>query len=121
MLVGATGCGKTYIACALATNACRSEYRARYFRLTDFFSEMETARIQGQYNETLNKLVKLPLLILDDFLLLPTTEDEQRDLLILLRSRDEERKSSILCSQITVEGWHRQLGSGGVADTLLKM
>lgn len=119
MLVGATGCGKTYIACALATNACRSEYNARYFRLTDFFSEMETARIQGQYNETLNKLVKLPLLILDDFLLLPTNEEEQRDLLILLRSRDEERKSSILCSQIMMEGWHRQLGSGGVADTIL--
>ena len=44
---------------------------------------------------------------------------KQRDLLIVLRSRDEEKKSTILCSQVSIEGWHEQLGSGGVADTIL--
>lgn len=119
MLIGATGCGKTYIACALATNACRHEYRVRYFRLNEFFAAMEAARIQGIYDETINRFRRIPLMILDDFLLLPTTQDEQRDLLILLRARDEDKTSTILCSQVAVAGWHERLGSGGVADTLL--
>lgn len=119
MLIGATGCGKTYISCALATHACRNEYRVKYFRLSEFFSTMEAARIQGIYDETIDKLRKIPLIIFDDFLLLPTRPDEQQDLLILLRARDEEKMSTILCSQIAVEGWHERLGSGGVADTLL--
>lgn len=119
MLIGATGCGKTYISCALATHACRHEYRVRYYRLSEFFSEMEAARIQGIYEETINRFRKTPVMILDDFLLLPTKQVEQQDLLILLRARDEDRLSTILCSQIAVEGWHERLGSGGVADTLL--
>ena len=119
MLIGATGCGKTYISCALATNACRNEYRVRYFRLNEFFGTMEAARVQGIYDETINRFRRIPLMIFDDFLLLPTTQDEQRDLLILLRARDEDGTSTILCSQIAVAGWHERLGSGGVADTLL--
>ena len=119
MLIGTTGCGKTYIACALATNACRREYRVRYFRLNEFFGTMEAARIQGIYGETITRFRKIPLMILDDFLMLPTTQDEQRDLLILLRARDEDNTSTILCSQIAVAGWHERSRSGGVADTLL--
>ena len=119
MLIGATGCGKTYIACALATNACRHEYRAKYFRLNEYFGAMETARVQGIYEETINRLRRIPLMIFDDFLFLPTTQEEQRDLLILLRARDEDKSSTILCSQVAVKGWHERLGSGGVADTLL--
>lgn len=119
MLIGATGCGKTYISCALATSACRNEYRVKYFRLSEFFSTMEAARIQGIYDETINKLRRMSLIIFDDFLLLPTKPEEQQDLLILLRARDEDKMSTVLCSQIAIEGWHERLGSGGVADTLL--
>jgi len=119
MLIGATGCGKTYIACALATNACHHEYKTIYYRLNEFFAELETARIQGRYEELLVRLGKVPLMILDDFLLLPTTSEQQRDLLILMRARDENQHSTVLCSQVSVQGWHERLGSGGVADTLL--
>lgn len=119
MLIGATGCGKTYIACALATNACRSEYAARYFRLSEYFSDMEAARLQGTYDKTVKAICRIPLVIFDDFLLLPTTPVQQQDLLILLRARDEEHSSTVLCSQISLEGWHERLGSGGIADTLL--
>lgn len=119
MLIGATGCGKTYIACALASNACRNEYATRYFRLSEYFSTMEAARLQGNYDETIGRYCKVPLMIFDDFLLLPTTQSEQQDLLILLRARDENHSSTVLCSQVSLEGWHERLGSGGVADTLL--
>ena len=119
MLIGATGCGKTYIACALAAHACRTEYASRYFRLSEYFSAMEAARLQGIYDETVNRFRKIPLMIFDDFLLLPTSPEEQQDLLILLRARDEDHSSTVLCSQVSLEGWHKHLGSGGVADTLL--
>ena len=119
MLIGATGCGKAYIACALATNACHHEYKTLYYRLNEFFAELETARIQGKYEELLARLGKVPLLILDDYLLLPTTSEQQRDLLILMRARDENQHSTVLCSQVSVQGWHERLGSGGIADTLL--
>ena len=119
MLISATGCGKTYIACALASNACRNEYASRYFRLSEYFSAMEAARLHGIYNETINRFRKIPLMIFDDFLLLPTTPTEQQDLLILLRALNEDHSSTILCSQVSLKGWHKHLGSGGVADTLL--
>lgn len=119
MLIGATGCGKTYIACALATNACRNSYATRYLRLSEYFSIMEAARIQGIYDETINRFRKIPLMIFDDFLLLPTSPNQQQNLLILLRARDEDHSSTVLCSQISLPGWHERLGSGGVADTLL--
>jgi DNA replication protein DnaC len=111
LLIGATGCGKTYVACALATNACRNGYPARYFRLSEYFSEMEASRIQGNYDDTINHFRKFPLMVIDDFLLLPTNQEEQHDLLILLRARDEDHTSTVLCSQISVEGWHERLGS----------
>ena len=99
---------------------CRYEYRVKYFRLNEFFGTMEAARVQGIYDETINRFRRIPLMIFDDFLLLPTTQEEQRDLLILLRAaRDEDKTSTILCSQVAVKGWHERLGSGGVADTLL--
>ena len=119
MLIGATGCGKTYIACTLATNACHHEYKTIYYRLNEFFAELETARIQGKYEELLVRLGKVLLMILDDFLLLPTISEQQRDLLILMRTKDENQHSTVLCSQVSVQGWHERIGSGGVADTLL--
>ena len=78
-----------------------------------------TIRLQGVYNEELNRLRKIRLMIFDDFLLLPTSPEEQQDLPILPRARDEDHSSTVLCSQISLEGWHERLGSGGVADTLL--
>lgn len=119
MLIGATGCGKTYISCALAANACHYGYPVNYFRLNEFFAALETARLEGIFDPAMEKLSSVPLLILDDYLLVPTTPDQQSDLLILLRSRDEGKKSTILCSQVGIQGWHAQLGSGGVADTIL--
>ncbi len=119
MLVGATGCGKTYIACALATNACRNEYKTQYYRLSEFFGDLEAAKVQGKYNEVINRMRAIPLMIFDDFLLIPTKQEEQRDLFNVLRARDEDHKSTVLCSQVAVEGWRSRLGDGGVAETIM--
>jgi len=118
ILVGATGSGKTFIANALGVNACHSIYKTRYFRLTELFCEIEAARVQGKYQYVMKQYNKCALIILDDFLLVPATETEQRYLLELLEYRCG-RSSTIVCSQFTPEGWHERLGGGVLADSIL--
>lgn len=118
ILNGATGCGKTFIACALGINACRSGYKVKYIRLPELFSEFEVAKIQGTYRKMISNYQKYSLLILDEFLLTSTNEEEQTILLEIMESRSG-LKSTIFCSQFSPEGWHSKLGSGPIADSIL--
>lgn len=118
ILIGATGSGKTYIANALGVNACQSGYKARYIRLPELFSEIEAARVQGKYQLLMRQYQKYSLMILDEFLLIPTSDSEQRDLLELMESRCGQ-SSTIICSQFVPEGWHERLGGSALADSIL--
>ena len=118
ILIGATGCGKTYIANALGINACQSGLKTRYIRLPELFSELEAARIQGKYQQVMKQYRKYALLILDEFLLIPTSDQEQRDLLELMEYRCGQ-SSTIFCSQFTPKGWHERLGGSALADSIL--
>lgn len=118
ILVGATGCGKTYISNALGVNACQSGYKAKYIRLPELFGEFEAARIQGKYQQLMKQYQKYALMILDEFLLVPASDTEQRDLLELMEYRCGH-SSTIICSQFTPEGWHERLGGGALADSIL--
>ena len=108
ILIGATGSGKSFIANALGVNACQSGYKTRYLRLPELFSELEAARIQGKYHQVMKQLQKLPLVILDEFLLIPASDQEQRDLLELMEYRCVKRPlSSVhsLCLRDGTKGW----------------
>jgi len=118
IFVGATGCGKTYISNALGVNACQAGYKARYIRLPELFSGLEAARIQGKYQQLMKQYQKYSLMILDEFLLIPTTDTEQRDLLELMEYRCGH-SSTIICSQFVPEGWHERLGGSALADSIL--
>lgn len=118
ILIGATGCGKTYIANALGINACQSGYKTKYIRLPELFSELEAARIQGKYQQVMKQYQKFALVILDEFLLIPASDQEQRDLLELMEYRCGQA-STIFCSQFTPEGWHERLGGSALADSIL--
>ncbi len=118
ILIGATGCGKTFISNALGVNACQSGYKTRYIRLPELFSEIEAARIQGKYHQLMKQYQKYSLMILDEFLLVPATDSEQRDLLELMESRCGQ-SSTIICSQFVPEGWHQRLGGSALADSIL--
>ena len=118
ILIGATGSGKSFIANALGVNACQYGYKTRYIRLPELFSELEAARIQGKYHQVMKQLQNLPLVILDEFLLIPTSDQEQRDLLELMEYRCG-RASTIFCSQFMPEGWHERLGGSALADSIL--
>ena len=106
---GATGSGKTYLACAFGMEACRQRYKTKYVRLPDLLLELEMARNDGTYKKVQGKYANPVLLIIDEWLLLKPTESEQHDILELLHRR-RRRSSTIFCSQYDSNGWYDQLG-----------
>lgn len=117
-ITGATGVGKTYLACALTQQACRKGYRAIYRRAPRLFEETTLARADGTYGRLLAKLARIHVLVIEDFALQPMTERDRFDLLEILEDRYGAR-STILTSQLPPEKWHEQLGDPTVADAIL--
>lgn len=116
-ITGATGTGKTYIACALAQQACRKGYRALYRRATRLFDELALARADGSYARLLGRIARADVLVIDDWGLAPVTEPERRDLLEIMEDRYATR-STILTSQLPPAKWHDHLGEPTVADAI---
>jgi DNA replication protein DnaC len=118
LLTGATGTGKTFLACAFAHQAIRQGYTARYFRTSRLLQELTLAKGDGRYLSRLQQLAKVQLLILDDWGLEPLAEDETRLLLEVLDDRCE-RGSTLIASQLPSELWHPYLNSPTLADAIL--
>ena len=119
-ITGATGCGKTYMACAFGMEACKQFYNTKYVRLPDLLMDLEVARSDKNYRKVLGKFANPLVLILDEWLLLKPTEQEQRDILELLHRR-RKRSSTIFCSQYRSEEWYDQLGGdeSPLADAII--
>ena len=115
VITGPTGVGKTYIACALAQQACRKGYRALYRRVPRIFDEILLARADGTYPRWLAKVARFDVVVLDDWGLVPLADSERRDLLEIMEDRYGNR-STILTSQMPVEQWHDQVGDPTIAD-----
>lgn len=116
-ITGPTGVGKTYVACALAQQACRKGYRALYRRAPRLFDELTLARADGSYPRLLARVARIDVLVIDDWGLVPVAERERRDLLEIMEDRYGQR-STVLCSQLPIEKWHDQLGEPTVADAI---
>jgi DNA replication protein DnaC len=117
VITGATGVGKTYLACALAQQACRQGYRALYRRASRLFDELTLARADGSYPRLLHRLARIDLLVVDDWGLAAANDIERRDLLEVMEDRDGNR-STIMTSQLPIEKWHDHLGDPTVADAI---
>ena len=119
-ITGATGSGKTYMACAFGMEACKQYYNTKYVRLPDLLIEMEMSRNEGTYKKVMAKYANPLLLIIDEWLLLKPTDNEQKDIFELLHRR-RKKSSTIFCSQYLQEGWYEQLGgeSSPLADAIL--
>lgn len=117
LITGATGVGKTFLACAFAHQACRHGYRALYRRCSRLFDELTLARADGTYARVLARLARVDLLVLDDWGLAPVQEQERQDLLEILEDRHGTR-STIATSQLPVPKWHAHLGDPSLADAI---
>lgn len=118
LVSGATGVGKSYLACALGQAACRRGHRVLYFRLPRLFEELALAKADGTYTRQLAKIAKADVLVLDD-LGIGTLRDAQRhDLLEVLDDRYGDR-STVVTSQLPIASWHEWLGEPTVADAIL--
>jgi DNA replication protein DnaC len=118
LITGKTGVGKTYIACALGQKACRLNSSVLYYRAPRFFQELTLARLKNTYTTALNKLKKARLLILDDFALVPITEEQCRDMLEVTDDRSGTG-SFIISSQLPVKQWYQTFANATLADAIL--
>ena len=118
LISGATGVGKSFLACALAQKACRDGYSARYERLPTLLAGLSLARADGTYAKRFKELSRIRVLILDDYGLAVLGTDERRELLELLEDR-YKRRSTIVTSQLPVSQWHEAIGDPTFADAIL--
>lgn len=117
IIVGPTGVGKTYIACALGTSAVRYGIDSLYVRMPRLAQELKVAHADGSYVKLLQRLQRRKLLIIDDWGLNPFTDEVRRDILEILEDRHQIR-STIIASQIPIEMWHDIIGDPTLADAI---
>lgn len=109
ILKGASGNGKTYIACALGNAACRKFKTVRYIRMPELLDELTIAKANGEFSKVIKAYKKVDLLILDEWLIRKLTANEAYDLLEIIEARIE--RSMIFCTQYHSEGWYDRINS----------
>jgi DNA replication protein DnaC len=117
-VLGPTGVGKSFIACALAHKACRDGHSAYYTRAAALFRDLAMARADGSFRNLLARLSRIDVLVVDDWAMAPLSEPERRDFWEICEDRYQVR-SLILTSQLPVTRWHEQIGDPTVADGIL--
>ena len=117
LISGPTGIGKSFIACALGNAAARAGYTVLYLRAPRLFETLQQARGDGSHLKTLNRLSKVQLLIIDDFLLTPLSDWERRDLLEVIEDR-YQTGATVIASQCPIGDWHVNIGDPTLADAI---
>jgi DNA replication protein DnaC len=117
VITGMTGTGKTFVACALAQQACRKGYRALYRRVPRLCEELTLAHADGSYLWLLAKLARMDVLVLDDWALGPFRDQDRRDLLEILEDRSGSR-ATIVTSQLPPKEWHDHVNDPTIADAI---
>ena len=117
LISGPTGIGKSYIACALGNSAARSGYTVLYMRAPRLFESLQQARGDGSHLKALARLSRVQLLIIDDFLLTPLADCEQRDLLEVIEDR-YQAGATVITSQCPIGDWHPNIGDPTLADAI---
>lgn len=118
ILTGASGVGKSYLTQALGHQACIMGLKTQYFITARLFNRLKLAKVDGTYNKELKKLMKLDLLILDDFGLQAFDVHAREALMDIIEDRFSN-KSTIVSSQIPVSTWYDIIGEGTIADAIL--
>lgn len=118
LITGATGCGKSYLACALGRQACTLGYKTLYFGMTRFAEKIIQSKLDGTFLKLLEQLRKTDLIIIDDFGLIPMEQTLRLALLQILEDRYQNR-ATIVVSQLPFEDWYDYLSEPTIADAIL--
>ncbi|MDA1372929.1 MAG: IS21-like element helper ATPase IstB [Proteobacteria bacterium] len=118
LITGPTGCGKTYLGCVLATQACRHGLSVRYFRTSRLLEALSIAHGDGRFTKLIQQLAKTDLLLLDDWGLEKMTLSQRNDLLEIMEDR-HGLKSTLITSQLPISEWHKTIGDATLADAIL--
>ena len=118
LITGATGVGKTYLACAFGAWACRNGFTALYYRWPRLFGDMLSSKGEGNYLKHLKKLAKIDLLVIDDFGLNPLSTSDRKDLLEVIEDRYMSG-STIIAGQLPIKEWHEFIGEPTIADAVM--
>jgi DNA replication protein DnaC len=118
LVTGLTGCGKSYLACALGRQACMLGYRTLYFAMNRFIEALAASKLDGTYIRWLNQIARTPLLILDDFGLQPLDHHTKLALLQILEDR-YAKSATIITSQIPVKAWYEYINEPTLADAIM--
>ncbi len=118
VITGPTGCGKTWLACALGNQACRLGLSTRYLRVPRLFEKLRIAHGDGSWPRLMRTLAKTQLLILDDWGIQKMTPPQRNDLMEIIEER-HHRRATLIASQLPTEHWHDYLGEPTLADAIL--
>lgn len=118
IITGATGVGKSFIACALAHQACMLGYKTMYFNTRKLFHQLNAALADNSYLKIIAKIEKQDLLVLDDFGLHPLDGKARQALLEIMEDR-YQKSATIITSQFPTSKWHGIIGDSAVADAVL--
>ncbi len=118
LITGATGCGKSYLACALGRQACMLGHRTLYFAMNRFIEALANARLDGSYIKWLNQIARTPLLIIDDFGLQPLDHNMKLTLLQILEDR-YGKGATIITSQLPLKAWYEYINEPTLADAIM--
>jgi len=118
LILGPTGAGKTFLACALAHSACRHDFSVRYLRTSRLLQETALAHADGSYPKLLDSLAKVQLLLFDDWLRDPLTRTQSQDLIEILDDRCA-RSSTAVATQVPVVEWHARIPDPTIGDAIL--
>jgi len=118
LITGPTGCGKTYLGCALATQACLLGLSVRYYRMPRLLEALTIAHGDGRFTRLTQQLAKTDLLVLDDWGLEKMNLSQRNDLLTIMDDR-HGFKSTLVTSQLPTTQWHKTIGDATLADAIL--
>ncbi len=118
LITGSTGCGKSYLACAIGRQACTLGYRTLYFGINRFLEKISLSKLDGTYINLLNRIEKAHLIIIDDFGLHPLDGTTRRAMLQILEDR-YGIKSTIIASQLPIGKWYEYIGESTISDAIM--
>lgn len=118
LITGATGCGKSFLACALGHQACILGYKTTYLNMNRLIEKVTLSKLDGSYIKLLNHLERQTLIILDDFGLQNLGQEVRLTLLQLLEDR-YGKKSIIVTSQLPIAKWFEYINDPTLADAIL--